>query len=67
MWLPVIYLRPKIRLYVQVLDSNSLRVHLTNPSAWWWKNGAGCESYETETCETAIGYLHAIIYGYLSD
>jgi hypothetical protein len=45
---------PEDSLYVQVLDSNSLRVQLTNPSAWWWKNGAGCESYETENVKLEL-------------
>jgi len=45
---------PEDSVYVQVLDSNSLRVQLTNPSAWWWKNGAGCESYETENVKLEL-------------
>ncbi|MBK8660083.1 MAG: hypothetical protein IPN22_14735 [Bacteroidetes bacterium] len=39
---------PEDSVLVQVLDSNRLRVQLSNPAAWWWKNGAGCESYRTE-------------------
>lgn len=45
---------PHDSVTVTATDSSTLRVTLSNTNAWWWRNGGGCESYETEDLKLVV-------------
>ncbi len=47
---------PQDSVTVTVSDSSSLHVTLTNTNAWWWRNGGGCEDYETEDVKLVVDH-----------
>lgn len=47
---------------VEKIDSNQLKVTLSNPGSWWWRNTLGATNYETGILKTTLDeYNHSYI------
>lgn len=55
-------LEPYDSVTIDKIDSNRLKVTLSNPGSWWWRNTLGAVSYENETVKVDIDeYNHSYI------
>jgi len=52
---------PETKAIVEVLDSSTLKVKNLNPGSWFWKDGMGMSSYETEDFRIETGQYSYIL------
>ncbi len=52
---------PGTKASVEVLDSVTLKVRNLNPGSWFWRDGMGLSSYETDDFKVKTGQYHYLL------